>query len=155
MKALMRRLWGRRDRSRNAAPDPLIAERRVRAMFQGRRDGARLLVCTAVLLGDAGNPYRCETIDVSRTGLLLAFRDPRCREWDLNGYMHFLEQHLGQTVTLRMGGLEREINIVRVTQGGLGGSDLPQFACRFQDPISAEDLAALLHTSRANRAAPR
>lgn len=147
------RRWLRRLRKREEqpAPDPRDAEREFRANFQGRRTGTRIRVHADVLLGNTDRPYRCETIDVSRTGCLLAFRDPRCREWDLSGYMQFLDEHLSDGAKLRINGIERDVVVVRVTQGGLGGSDVPQFACRFDTPISAGDLAALLHATRAAR----
>ncbi len=146
------RKWLERLRERakkKLAPDPRDAERELRQQFKGRRDGTRIRVRAQVLLGNSEHPYRCETVDVARNGVLLTFRDPRCREWDLAGYMQFLDEHLAEGAMLRLDGIEREVVIVRVTQGGLGGSDLPQFACRFEEPISTQELEAVVRAARA------
>ena len=115
----------------------------VRAMFGGRRDGERREKTVWIEVRATDGVIRGRTIDISRSGILLCFDDVRGLDTvdALHGYGELMHEILGPDciASLHYGLVMRRLQLIRATQGGLGGSMVPLLAFRFDRQLSEEE----------------
>jgi len=124
----------------------VAAEMELRRHFQGRRDGGRVKARIAVELVCVERNLSAKTINLSRSGALLEITDERedRGEAEILAFCTEIARLFaaGGTVDFRCG-ITRTAEAVRVTAGGLGGRTAPVVACRFKEPLAADDFLTL------------
>ena len=119
----------------------------LRQMFNGRRDGKRKELEMSVWLSCPETDLKACTINISRTGALFHLTDERFQGDGEHTFLYFsrvVQDYLEQGSTVDLGeGVQRAIEIVRVTFGGLGGAFAPFLACRFKQPLDKDECLRL------------
>ncbi len=97
------------------------------------------------LLGECAPAYRCETVDISRHGVLLNIIDPRLAGATLGEVWNRLDTEMGGSTLIEVDGELREATIVRIDGERIGNSRvvLPRVGCRFATPLTEANLRGL------------
>lgn len=121
--------------------DSMTAERELRRRFAGRRTGCRRRTVIPVQLRGGGVRLDGWTIDLSSSGALFQI-DERAipHDTDLASFSALIGEWFAERLHVAFDGgtLERRMDLVRVTVGGLGRDAVPLLACRFRIPLTPE-----------------
>jgi twitching motility protein PilT len=121
------------------------AELELRRHFHGRRAGQRISAALAVELVCLARNVAARTVNLSRSGVILEVLDGNGQGMaELFSYCQEIERLFAAGGTLDFEcGVSRTVHVVRITAGGLGGRMVPLVACRFTEPLEADDFRAM------------
>jgi len=112
------------------------------------RIGCRVEVDICVEIAGESGPFRAQTVDISRTGVLLVIDDesflPASEAENMILYSERVEEEFGAGFEVRLGTeLAFEAEVVRLSRRGESSDGPMHMACRYARPMSEQEWASL------------
>jgi len=141
------RLTDDRAKGRKSKTPGHTAELELRSHFAGKREAPRRAVDLRITICGLLENFPARTVDVSRTGILLRITDEffAHEEEDLASFAFKVQQHFadGTDILFVDHSFGTSANVVRVTHRRIDGTPTLLLACRFSQPLSDGQCAAL------------